>query len=78
MITSLMVIPVATSLLVTKSYKSSYILAIILSILFMISGITASFYLGVKPGGSIVLVAIIVLIIVSLFTMIKRKMLVRK
>lgn len=78
MITSLMVIPVATSLLVTKSYKSSYILAIILSILFMISGITASFYLGVKLGGSIVLVAIIVLIIVSLFTMIKRKMLVRK
>lgn len=78
MISSLMVIPVATSLLITKSYKASYILSIGLSVLFMLAGITASFYLGVKPGGSIVLIAIIVLILVSIFTMIRSKLLTKK
>lgn len=78
MITSLMVVPVATSLLVSKSYKTSYILSIILSLVFMLTGITASFYLGVKPGGSIVLIAIIVLILVSIFTMTRQKLLIKK
>lgn len=78
MITSLMVIPVATSLLVSKSYKSSYILSIILSLLFMISGISLSFYKGVKPGGAIVLIAIGFLIIVSLLSLIRKKIMVKK
>ncbi len=73
MITSLMTIPVASSLMICKSYKSTYITSIILSVIFMILGITASFYIGIKPGGSIVLIAIIFLIFVSLMTFLKNR-----
>lgn len=78
MITSIMVVPVATSLLVSKSYKTSCILSIIISLAFMLTGITASFYLGVKPSGLIVLIAIIVFILVSIFTMTRQKLLIKK
>ncbi len=73
MVTSLMVIPVASALLLSNSYKKSYIVSIILSVIFMLTGIVLSYYLGVKPGGSIVLIAIAVLIILSIITFINSK-----
>ena len=73
MITSLMTIPVASALLISNSYKKTYIRAIIFSLIFMVSGITASFYLGIKPGGAIVLIAIVFLILVSLISKIFEK-----
>lgn len=66
LITSLMTIPVAISLLLAKSYKATYKLSLIFSVLFTMIGISASYYLGIKPGGAIVLVGIGFLIIVSL------------
>ena len=58
MITSLMVIPVATSLIIANSYKKTYILSLVFSVIFMLVGITISFYYGLKPGGAIVMIAI--------------------
>ncbi|EEI82806.1 metal ABC transporter permease [Anaerococcus tetradius] len=78
MISSLMVIPVASALLIAKSYKASYLIAIILSLIFMLSGISISFYQGIKPGGAIVLIAIGFLLVISLFSLIKKKILVKK
>lgn len=68
MITSLMTIPVATALLVSNSYKITFIKSIVFSIIYMVLGIIASFYLGVKPGGAIVLIAIGFLIMVILIS----------
>ena len=67
MITSLMVIPVATALLTSKSYKKTYLLSLVYSVIFMIVGITISFYYGLKPGGAIVMIAIGTLVIVAIF-----------
>lgn len=63
MISSLMVLPVASSLLISKSYKATFIKSIVIAIIYMMLGISASFYLGVKPGGAIVVIAVIGMII---------------
>ena len=59
MVTSMIVLPVATSLIVAKSYKSTYLITTLLGVVYMISGIVASYYYDVKPGGAIVIFALI-------------------
>lgn len=59
MISSLMVLPVASSLLISKSYKKTFINSIIIAIIYMMLGISASYYLGIKPGGAMVVIAVI-------------------
>lgn len=61
MISSLLVIPVACAMIIGKSYKKTMILAVGFAEMFTISGLLASFYLDVKPGGSIVLIGVAVL-----------------
>src|SRR5699024_3739946 len=73
MITSLMVIPVATALLVSDSYKKTYLLSLIFSVIFMTAGITLSFYYGLKPGGAIVMIAIATLLIVAIIKIISTR-----
>mgnify|MGYP002719300554 FL=1 len=63
MISSLMVLPVASGLLISKSYKETFIKSIIIAIIYMMAGISASFYLGIKPGGAIVVIAVFGMII---------------
>lgn len=72
MITSLMTIPVASAMVFAKSYKKMYINSIILSVIFMILGISASYYLGIKPGGAIVIIAVISFLIISLINYLKK------
>jgi zinc transport system permease protein len=73
MISSLMVIPVATSFLIGKSYKQTYILSIFFAVIFLLAGITLSYHFGIKTGGATVLVAVLVLILISLVSGISRK-----
>lgn len=73
MITSLMTIPVASAMVFTKSYKSTFRLSILYSVVFMVLGITGSYYLGLKPGGAIVLIAVGFFILTSLISFIRHK-----
>lgn len=73
MITSLMVIPVANALLLSSSYKKTYILSLVFSVIFMVIGISISFYKGIKPGGAIVMLAIASLCISGLVKLLSRK-----
>ena len=61
MVSSLMVIPVACALRVSKSYFQTVIYSILFGMLFTIAGIVISFYQGLKPGGTMVLTGIAVL-----------------
>lgn len=63
MVTSLIVLPVASSLLISKSYKKTFFNTIILGIIYTLLGVTFSYYFDVKPGGSIVVIASIGMII---------------
>lgn len=63
MVSSLMVIPYAASLQLTKSYKASIITSIIISCVSAIVGITLSYYLDIASGGAMVLTSVFILVV---------------
>lgn len=65
MVTSLMVIPVATSLLVGKSYKETYFLSIVFANIALILGIILSYQYGIKTGGATVVIAVLGLVLLA-------------
>ncbi|WP_207710988.1 metal ABC transporter permease [Romboutsia sp. CE17] len=73
LVSSLIAIPVATSLKVAKSFKQSIFYAILFGEISIISGVILSFYMDVAPGAIIVIVSILQLIIVSIFNNLKTK-----
>lgn len=60
-ISSLLVLPVASAMQVAKSYKQVILYGVGYSVLSMGLGLTASYYLNLVSGGTIVLTAIILL-----------------
>lgn len=73
MISSLMVIPVACALRISKSYLQTVIFSVIFGIIFTLSGITVSFYKGLKPGGSMVLIGIFILTLIIVIQTVSNK-----
>ena len=61
-VSSMMVVPVACALQFGKGYRGTLILAVLLDVIFMIIGLFAAYYLGLKPGGTIVLIGVIFLV----------------
>ena len=72
MVTSLVVLPVATSLIVARSYKSAYLLTIGLGVTYMMVGIILSFYLDIKPGGAIVVNAVLGMLVFVLYRKVRK------
>ena len=73
LISALMIIPVAASILVGDSFKNSIILAIIFSEISVFFGFIISFNLNVPTGSIIVLINIIILFIIMLFRKVSKK-----
>lgn len=69
LITALIVIPVISALQLRKSFTTTVIIAEIISVVSVISGILISFYLNLSTGGTIVLL----MLAVFLFLFIMRK-----
>lgn len=63
MVSSLMVLPVACSMQTARSYRQTVCFSILFGILFTASGLCISYYVGLKPGGTIVLTGVITLIL---------------
>ena len=63
-VSSMMVVPVACAMQFGKNYRQTVLWAIGLDIIFMVIGLFAAYYFGLKPGGTIVLVGIIFLLLV--------------
>jgi len=68
LISSLMVVPVAASLLLSRGFKQTLLYAVIFGILSVLIGLTASFYLGLAPGGAIVLSSVTLFLLLLLIT----------
>ncbi|MGI6585020.1 MAG: metal ABC transporter permease [Gracilibacteraceae bacterium] len=64
MVSSLMVVPVACSLLISKSFKNTIFLSVIFALISVVIGLFSSYWLDLAPGGSIVLTSIFILIAV--------------
>ncbi len=67
LISSLMVLPVATSLLISNSFKRGLIYSNIFGVIAVLSGLTISFYFDISPGGTIVLVSLAILLLTLAF-----------
>ncbi len=72
MVSSLMVIPVSCGMILAKSYKQTVIWSLIFALCFTMGGITLSYYVRLKPGGSIVMLGVLTLCFLSLFPFKKR------
>lgn len=57
-ISSLLVVPVAAAMSIARSYKTTVLWAVFVSAVSTIGGLVLSFYLGLKPGGTIVLISV--------------------
>lgn len=60
-VSSLMVLPVATAMQIAKSYKQTVLFSILFAILYTISGLFISYHADFKPGGTIVLIGVFTL-----------------
>ena len=58
-VSSLMVVPVAAAMSLARSYKTTVLWAIFVSVTSTIGGLVLSFYIGLKPGGTIVLLSVL-------------------
>lgn len=65
-ISSLMVVPVACAMLISKSFKQNVILSVIFAFIFTITGLMITVFYDIKPGGTIVLIGIAVLLFILL------------
>jgi zinc transport system permease protein len=62
LISSLMVLPVAASLIIANSFRSGLIYSILFGVISVVIGLIASYYLDLASGGAIVLTALVLLI----------------
>jgi zinc transport system permease protein len=66
LVSALMVVPVATAQLVARSFRATYVIGIGLGAVVAVAGVIASYYLDTPSGGTIVLFAIGVFVLVLL------------
>ncbi|MDI9497431.1 MAG: metal ABC transporter permease [Bacillota bacterium] len=57
-VSSLMVLPVVSAMLIARSYRQNSLFAMLYGLVYMLTGLAASFYLDTKPGATVVLVGV--------------------
>lgn len=65
-VSSMMVLPVVGGMQLGKSYFQTLVMSIGLALGYTIIGLVMSFYIGLKPGGTIVLISVIGLLLILL------------
>ena len=63
-VSSMMVLPVACSLQIAKSYRQTVWFSVLFGLSFTLIGLTISFYAALRPGGAIVLTGVCCLLLV--------------
>lgn len=70
-ISSMIVIPVATALQLNKDFKTTLLFSIIFGVIDILFGLVCSYYIDSAPGGTIAVTSIIVLLLVLLMKRIR-------
>jgi len=68
LISALLVIPTVTALQFKKSFVLTIIIAQTISLFSTVSGVITSFYLNLSPGGTIVVICVLVFVVTEVFT----------
>jgi len=72
LVSALMTIPVATAMRFASSFKQLLVYSILFAEGSVIAGLVAGYYLGIPPGGTIVIISVILLIISISFNYVKK------
>jgi zinc transport system permease protein len=64
LVSALMVIPVAAAHLMRRGFKQTLIWAVLFSLFAVLGGTIAAFYLDIAPGGTIVMTAVLIYVLV--------------
>ncbi|WP_105176097.1 metal ABC transporter permease [Clostridium cagae] len=67
-VSSIMVVPVATAMQLKKGFNKTLIFSIIFGLIDVILGLVLSYYLNSAPGGTIALTSVIMLVLTLIFT----------
>ncbi len=67
LVSSLMTLPVAAAMRLSKSFKQALLLSVLFGELSVIIGLVSAFYLDLAPGGTIVVTSIVILLLAILF-----------
>lgn len=67
LVSSLMTLPVAASIRIAKGFKQTILFSIIFGEISVLGGLIISFYLDLAPGGTIVMIAVLILIMTVVF-----------
>jgi zinc transport system permease protein len=67
LVSSLMTLPVAASIRIAKGFKQTIFYSIIFGELSVLGGLTVSYYLDLAPGGTIVVIAVFILMMTILY-----------
>ena len=65
-ISSIIVVPVATSMQLKKNFNKTLILSVLFGLIDILLGLVLSYYFNSAPGGTIALTSVIVLVITLL------------
>jgi zinc transport system permease protein len=63
LVSSLMTLPVAASIRIAKGFKQTIFLSILFGEISVLGGLFTAYYLNLAPGGSIVVIAVLILIL---------------
>ncbi|RSL30917.1 metal ABC transporter permease [Salibacterium salarium] len=72
LVSSLMTLPVASAIQLSKSFKQMFVYSVIIGEVSVITGLFSAFYLDVSPGGTIVMIALSILLVVLACKKMKR------
>jgi zinc transport system permease protein len=61
LVSSLMTLPVAASIRIAKGFKQTIFLSILFGEISVLGGLIAAYYLNLAPGGTIVMIAVVIL-----------------
>ncbi|MEW9123997.1 MAG: metal ABC transporter permease [Thermotaleaceae bacterium] len=78
LVSSLMVIPVAASLQIARSFREATFLSLIFAEIAVISGILLSYHFELASGGTIVLISVLILMVVLVLKNMSRKIRMKK
>ncbi|WP_436372965.1 metal ABC transporter permease [Cytobacillus sp. BC1816] len=63
LVSSLMTLPVAASIRIAKGFKQTIFLSMLFGEISVLGGLTISYYIDLAPGGTIVMIAVLILIV---------------
>ena len=66
LVSAIMIVPVAAAQQITRSFRTTAVLAVVLGIIASLSGLVTSFYVEVPPGPTIVLIALATFAVLAL------------